>query len=274
MNTKYVFLDIDGTLVDGNGIIPESAEKAIDLARSNGHKIFICSGRSRCEMHENIMRVKLDGIIGSAGAYVELDGKVVFNRSMTPEMNRKLLDYFEPKKMSIFLETDDELYINDIGLDYVGKYIDWCKENDVPYDKELFSLLKSYSGIEHPEQLGIKKLLFVTEDYTLEQVKADMSAEFTVVDSGIRLPGHSGELSEPGMNKGKGIEFLLDYYNAKLDDTIGVGDGENDTEMLKFCNVGIAMGNATDNLKKIADYITTDVNDDGLYNAFVHYGLI
>ncbi len=65
MNTKYVFLDIDGTLVDGNGVVPESAAEAIMKARKNGHKIFICSGRSRGEMHDNIMSVPLDGIIGS-----------------------------------------------------------------------------------------------------------------------------------------------------------------------------------------------------------------
>ena len=84
MNTKYVFLDIDGTLVDGNGVVPESAFEAIVRAREHGHKIFICSGRSRCEMHDNIMSVPLDGIVGSAGAYVELDGKMVFHRPMPP----------------------------------------------------------------------------------------------------------------------------------------------------------------------------------------------
>ncbi len=274
MNTKYIFLDIDGTLVDGNGIIPDSAAMAINTARSNGHKIFICSGRSRCEMHENIMKVPLDGIIGSAGAYVEIDGKVVFDRPMTPDMNKKLFDYFLPKRMALFLETNDEFLVNDVGYDYVFEYIAWCKGNDVPYDKELFDLIKRLDNLEEHYDLPLNKLLFVTNDYTLDQVKADMSADFTVVDSGIRLPGNSGELSEPGMNKGRGIEFLIDHYNADMKDTIGVGDGENDMEMLKACEVGIAMGNANPVLKEIADYVTTDVNEDGLKNAFIHYGLI
>ena len=274
MKTKYVFLDIDGTLVDGNGIIPESAADAIIKARENGHKILICSGRSRCEMHDNIMSVPLDGIVGSAGAYVEIDGKVVFHRPMTPEMNKRLFEYFEPKKMSIFIETNYELLVNDIGLAYVNEHIEWCKAHNEPYDKELFDLAEPLADTPHPEQLGINKMLFVTNDYTLDQVKADMSDEFTVVDSGIRLPGNSGELSELGMNKGVGIDFVLKYFGADVTDTIGIGDGENDMEMLKACGVGIAMGNANPILREIADYVTTDVYDDGLKNAFIHYGLI
>ena len=274
MNTKYVFLDIDGTLVDGNGIIPDSAAEAIIQARRNGHKIIICSGRSRCEMHDNIMKVPLDGIIGSAGAYIELDGRVIFDRPMTPQMNKKLFDYFVPKKIALFLETNDEFLVNDVGCEYVAKYIEWCRENNEPYDKELFDLIKRIDNLEEHYDLKLNKLLFVTNDYTLDQVKEDMSADFTVVDSGIRLPGNSGELSEPGMNKGRGIEFLIDYFNADMADTIGVGDGENDMEMLKTCAVGIAMGNANPVLKDVADYITTDVNDDGLKNAFKHYELI
>lgn len=271
---KYVFLDIDGTLVDGNGVVPKSAADAISKARSAGHKIFICSGRSRCEMHANIMSVPLDGIVGSAGAYVEIDGEVIFHRPMTQEMNKRLFEYFVPKNMSIFVETNYELLVNDIGLDYVNRHIKWCKEHNEPYDKDLFDLAKPLADVDHPEQLGINKMLFVTNDYTLEQVKADMSDEFTVVDSGIRLPGNSGELSELGMNKGKGIECVLRYFNADVTDTIGIGDGENDIEMLRACGVGTAMGNANPVLKEIADYVTTDVDKDGLRNAFIHYGLI
>ncbi len=203
-----------------------------------------------------------------------MDGEIIFHRPMTQEMNEKLFEYFEPKKMSIFVETNYELLVNDIGLDYVNEHIAWCKEHNEPYDKELFDMAEPLDDIEHPEQLGINKILFVTNDYTLDQVKEDLSDEFTVVDSGIRLPGNSGELSEPGMNKGKGIEFILKHFNADADDAIGIGDGENDMEMLKACDVGIAMGNANPVLKDIADYVTTDVDKDGLKNAFLHYGLI
>lgn len=271
---KYVFLDIDGTLVDGNGEVPKSAVEAIVKARAAGHKIFICSGRSKCEMRPVLTSVPVDGIVASAGAYVEVYGESIFQRPMTPEMNARLLEYFEDRKMAIFLETNDDLLVNDIGLLAIEEHIAWCKEHREPYDNFLFSLAKPLLKVEKPELLKVNKLLFVTYDYTLEQVKADLSDEFTVVDSAIRLPGNSGELSEPGMNKGKGIDCIIQHFHADAGNTIGIGDGENDMEMLSACGIGIAMGNAKPVLKEIADYVTTDVTEDGLKNAFEHYGLI
>ena len=148
-----------------------------------------------------------------------LMGRWFFTVPCPPDMNRKLFDYFKPKNMAIFVETNYELLVNDIGLEYVNEHIKWCKAHNEPYDKQLFDLAEPLDSIEHPEQLGINKMLFVTN-------------------------------------------------------TIGIGDGENDMEMLKACGVGIAMGNANPVLKEIADYVTTDVDKDGLKKAFEHYGLI
>lgn len=274
MKTKYVFLDIDGTLVDNDASIPESAAEAIRKARKNGHKVFICSGRSKCEMHDSILKAELDGIVGASGAYIELDGEVIYSRPMTPQMNKRLFDYLLPKKVALYVETTDEYITNDVGYAYVNEYINWCIDNNVSYDKALFEMLKTVDNLEDYYELPINKMLYMSKDIPIEQVKDDLSDEFTVVGSGIDFPCHCGELSEFGINKGKGIEYLIDYFNADMSDTIGIGDGENDVEMLKACAVGIAMGNAKQLLKDMADYVTTDVDKDGLKNAFKHYGLI
>lgn len=274
METKYVFLDIDGTLVGENGRIPESARQAIEQARANGHKIMICSGRSRCEMHANILSVPLDGIVGSAGAYLEVDGNMIYHRPMTQKMNEKLLDYFESREMAILLETNDELLVNDIGLQYIRKHIADCEAKKEPYDKLLFDLARPLSERKEPAKLPVNKLLYVTLQYDPEEIKKDLQDDFTVVDSAIALPGRSGELSELGMNKGKGIQKMVQYFGADMKNTIGIGDGENDIAMLQATAVGIAMGNANPLLKEMADYVTTDVEHDGIKNAFIHYGLI
>lgn len=274
METKYVFLDIDGTLVDKGGVIPDSAREAIAKARNNGHKIFVCSGRSRCEMHDYILEVGIDGIVGSAGAYVELDGNMIYHRPMTEKMNQRLLDYFESRGMCIFIETNDDLIVNDIGLQYVDNYIKECELQNEPYDKAFFDLSVPLSDVKEPAKLAINKLLYVTNEYDPEDIKADLQDEFTVVDSAIALPGNSGELSEPGMHKGRGIDIVVKYFDADIRDTIGIGDGENDMEMLRSAGIAIAMGNGKPMLKEIADYVTTDIDKDGIWNAFEHYGLI
>lgn len=274
METKYIFLDIDGTLVGKDAVIPDSAKDAIRKARAKGHKVFICSGRSRCEMHENILSVPMDGIVGSAGAYVELDGKMIYHRPMTEKMNTRLLNYFESKGMAVFSETNEELLVNDIGFDYINQYIQYCKSRNESYDKALFDLAKPLSEVLKPEKLAVNKLLYVTTEYDPEDIRKDLQGEFTVVDSAIALPGNSGELSELGMHKGNGINIVAKYFGADLKDTIGIGDGENDMEMLRSAGIAIAMGNANPMLKQIADFVTTDVDDDGIRNAFLHYGII
>lgn len=274
MDRKYVFLDIDGTLVGPNGVIPDSAKDAIGKARAKGHKVFLCSGRARCEMHEDIMCLPFDGIVGSAGAYVELDEEVIYHRPMTEAMNQRLLEYFQSRNMAVLLETNEDLLANDIGLAYIHQHIEACKEKNEPYDKALFDLIIPFSEVSEPHKLAINKLLYVTTEYEPEQIKADLQEEFTVVDSAIRLPGRSGELSEPGMNKGNGMRIIMERFGVRKQDTIGIGDGENDIEMLQMAGTGIAMGNANPKLKEIADYVTTDVDKDGLYQAFLQYGLI
>ena len=120
----------------------------------------------------------------------------------------------------------------------------------------------------------MNKLIYITKKYDPEEVRRDLGKEFTVVDSAIDMPGNSGEVSEIGMHKGVGIETAIRYYGADMADTIGIGDGENDMGMLRACAVGSAMGNATPILKEIADYETSAVDEDGIKNAFMHYGLI
>ncbi len=274
MKTQYIFLDIDGTLVNKSGKVPDSARQSIAKARENGHKIFVCSGRSRCEMYDSILEVGIDGIIGSAGAYVELEGHKIYHRPMTEDMNRRLLTYFETRNICVFVETNDELLVNDIGLQYVADYITECKNKNLPYDKAFFDLASPLSEKNSPEKLPINKILYVTTQYQPEVIKRDLQDAFTVVDSAIALPGNSGELSEPGMHKGKGIEVVLKHLNIKMEDTVGIGDGENDIEMLRFVGTAIAMGNANPKLKEIANFVTSDIDEDGIKNAFLHLGLI
>ena len=84
----------------------------------------------------------------------------------------------------------------------------------------------------------------------------------------------SGEVTLGGVNKGSTILQLLDLLGLDAASAIGIGDSNNDIEMLQVCGVGIAMGNATDEVKSQADEVTTAVLDDGVWNAFRRHGLI
>ena len=82
---KIIFLDVDGTLVDYENRLPASAVRAIRQARSSGHRVYICTGRSRAEVYPQLWEIGLDGMIGGNGSYVEDHGHVVMHRLITLE---------------------------------------------------------------------------------------------------------------------------------------------------------------------------------------------
>ena len=83
-----------------------------------------------------------------------------------------------------------------------------------------------------------------------------------------------GDLSPAGITKANAIDVLLKHLNADVKDTIAFGDAKIDISMFEICGYSVAMGNAGQETKEAADYVTTDVNEDGIWNAFRHLGLI
>ena len=83
-----------------------------------------------------------------------------------------------------------------------------------------------------------------------------------------------GDFTQKNLSKASAVAVLLDALGLNLEDTFAFGDSFNDIEILHYCQTGIAMGNAVDELKAVADYVTTAVTDDGIFNAFKHFGLI
>ena len=77
MSAKAVFLDIDGTLLDGFGLVPESAAEAVRAARANGHEVYVCTGRALAELWDHVLEPGFDGIIASAGGYVEQSARLI-----------------------------------------------------------------------------------------------------------------------------------------------------------------------------------------------------
>ncbi len=77
-----------------------------------------------------------------------------------------------------------------------------------------------------------------------------------------------------GVSKASGIDELLKMYDISLEETMGIGDGDNDIEMFRHCGIAVAMGNSPDFVKEAADHVTEDIDEDGLYNALKHFELI
>ena len=105
--SKVIFLDVDGTLCNYEGVIPESAKQAIKQARKNGHKVYICTGRSRAEVYQEIWDIGLDGMIGGNGSYVEDQSKSVYHKKLSETEERAVVDWLHERGLE-FLKACKE----------------------------------------------------------------------------------------------------------------------------------------------------------------------
>ena len=111
--SKILFIDVDGTLVDYQGRLPDSAVRAIRAARAAGHRVYICTGRSRAEVYPPLWEIGLDGMIGGNGSYVEDHGQVVMHQLITPAQARRIVDWLHSRRLEFYLESNSGLYASE-----------------------------------------------------------------------------------------------------------------------------------------------------------------
>lgn len=114
--SKIVFLDVDGTLIDYEAKLPASAAKAVDQARANGHKVYICTGCSKAEILQRNL-CDLDGMIGGNGAYVEDNNHVVMHQGLSKEDVKNIVDWCNERHIGFYLEANSGMYCNDYMLE-------------------------------------------------------------------------------------------------------------------------------------------------------------
>ena len=278
--TKIVFLDVDGTLIDYHTRTPESARRAVDQARRNGHKVYICTGCSKAEILQRDLP-ELDGMIGAIGGYVEDDGKVLLHHSLTKEQTRHVTEWCRSRGIGFILEANSGRYYDDNFLEqgpdaYVryregkGTGITSLQEQRERIQREFF-----YVSGEDAWREDVNKISFVLRTY---QDHLDSITEFPDMIAhtwgGVGESAIFGDLAPAGITKKYAIELLLEHLGADQKDTISFGDAKIDLSMFELCAFNVAMGNGGPEIKAAADYITDDVNSDGLYNAFRYLGLI
>lgn len=274
MSRKVLFVDVDGTLCGKKNCPPESAKLAIKLARENGHLVYICTGRSEAEVTDEIWSCGLDGMIGGNGSYIKDHGEVIYHKTLTKEESKGIVDWLFDHDLGFYLEANSGLYPSKNYLDKVlSRY---PEDHDMTGFKVFVESMVDTSNYTKEDyyRTDLAKISYLlTSRADSDECKAvfpELKHNIWAVGS----PIEHGDVGVANINKQYAVEFLLNHLGVNKEDTISFGDETVDIPMFEATGYGVAMGGASEDLKKVADYITTETDDDGIYNAFKYLKLI
>jgi hypothetical protein len=275
---KIIFMDVDGTLVNYDGKIPDSAIEAIRKARANGHRVYICTGRSEAEVYQNIWDIGIDGMIGGNGSYVKDGSEVVLWKHITLEECKQIVDWLHGRGLEFYLEANSGLYASErfeevgepVMQEYAGRK---GKDGSGMTVRDAFP--EMIFGEHNLYRDDLNKVSFILNSYQdyLDAVEAFPEMKVGTW-GGVGETALFGDIGVKEIDKGYAIDVLLEHLQASASDTIAFGDAKIDILMLEKCAIGVAVGNGGEEIKRMADYITDSVENDGIYKAFVKFGLI
>lgn len=259
---KAIFFDIDGTLVSFNTHnVSESSKKAIKELKEKGIKVFIATGRIKLQI-DNLGDLEFDGYITANGQDCYIGENEIYRKGISRETLHALLDYLEnEEKFPCSIMTNNGIFSNYID--------DKVKELSKEINLEIPSVEDFPKFVEENIDEVLQVNIYVDEI----KEKELMEKIFKDCESSRWCPVFA-DIDTKGGGKHIGVDKIIEYYKIDISETMAFGDGGNDLSMIEHCAIGIAMGNANEKLKKAADYITDDVDNDGIYKALKHFKII
>ena len=277
---EIIFLDVDGTIVDYANHILASAVKAIRQAREKDHLVYVCTGRSRAEMPEEIWKIGFDGMIGGNGSYVEQKGQIIMHQLIPLDVEKRVVNWLHRRGLEFYLESNNGLFASEDFREVARPVLRAYAQGKEASAEEVGQLEaeEALHGLVYGAELYrvvLHKISFILKSY---QDHLDSKEAFPELKAGTwgGKGEHAlfGDLGVKNITKAHAIDVLLEYLGAKKEDTIAIGDAKVDIPMLEYCQVGVAMGNGGPEILAMADVITDDVVEDSFYNAFEKLGLL
>ncbi len=256
-----LFFDIDGTLWDYKNYIPESAKQAIKRAQKKGHKCFINTGRARAFVqNKELLGIGFDGIVSSCGCMIEYEEKVLFNRLITKDESIRTMNAVRAHGFKAILEGPNYLYMDpeDFAGDMFGEKV----------MREMGEKLLSISG--NWGEWEMSKLSCICDSPTRDQCFEELSDIYDYMLHTDTIV----EMVPRGFNKGTGILEVCKLLGGDVSETIAFGDSINDKEMLQTAGISVAMGRSADEIKELSDYVTSNLEEDGIWRAMEKFDLI
>lgn len=255
-----LFFDIDGTLMDEETeIVPESAIRALQQAKENGHLLFICTGRCKAIWPQDILDIGFDGVVGGCGTNIYYHGEELLHATLDTKLQKEIANDLTKWHIDGVLEGKVESYFR---RDYWMPVVKNIYEHNGTFstDCRLFW--------EDRDELQFDKMaLWFDESSNMAAFKEKYEDRFDFI---LRDPTFY-EIVPKGYSKATGIAYLCEKLGIDRQYTVGVGDSTNDLPMLTYTGVSIAMGNGNPDIFPMVDYVTASVMDDGIEKALKKY---
>ena len=254
---KVLFFDIDGTLLDHDtGIIPQSAIEALEEVRAKGIKTVVATGRSIEELDElKVTDFPFD-------AYLTLNGNVCLDENRNIFAGNEIVE----EEMEILKGIFDAKMIPIVFLGERGRYINFIDDVVIKTEEQAQASLPEIGKYEGEKVYQCISFVDNGMKQRLEKL-LDHCIVTSWHDTGIDIISKTG-------GKEAGIQAYLDYSGIRRSQSMAFGDGLNDIPMIRYAGIGVAMGNGKQELKNEANYVTTDIGDDGIKNALKHFNII
>lgn len=270
MNYKWCVCDMDGTLLNSKGLISSRNVAALKKLQRYGVEIIIASGRTDLMMKQYIKQLNVSGlIICCNGAVVKNIDKneIIYSKTLNKAIADYIIEFFFKNNLNFLLYTHDVVFSNKDN--YRAKHFEEINES-LPKNQRTpinYFDLDSLNIIGNRE---IIKILLVENDSNVRDYVANYLENIdniSVVSSANGLL----DIWASNISKGSAVKILAEMFEVNLEQVIAFGDNYNDIELLKTAGMPIAMGNAKEQLKTIAKYVTLTNDDDGIAYAVDKY---
>ncbi len=242
-----------------------STKSAIQKARENGHICIINTGRTKKIVGPEITnQVEFDGYLMGCGTMVIYHNQVLMHQTIPLELSLRIIDRLKYHKIDAILEGSENNYCENPENMFTETFRNYIKRFEKGLGEDYYTKLKFAPGKFD------KFFAYVDEKERLEAFGKEFAQELDFVD---RENGFY-EVLPKGYSKATAIQFLADTLKIPLEDTVAIGDSNNDLPMLEYAGTSIAMGNSTKAVLEMADYVTTDVDKDGIWNALQWLGVL
>ncbi len=271
MPIKAIAMDIDGTLTNDEKVItPRTRERLLE-AQESGIKLLLASGRPAQGLKRLARELELDthdGLLVCFNGACVIDAQtdeVLFDQPMPADELCRLIEHLRNFDVIPWITQGKYLYTEE-AFRCMIELRDGSKKNIVKYERDMCDMLirEVEDLCEVARTLPVDKLLTAADPVYLEAHHEEMYAPFKDALNGMFTADWYFEFTAPGIDKANALEGALPKIGIEAADVVAFGDGQNDRSMLDWAGTGVAMANAVDETKAVAQMVTLSNNEDGI----------